>query len=368
MATKAYYYTEVTPLKNLPQSDFMEVAFLLLHGELPTATQKSDFEQQIKSHTKVPHEIEKLFATFPQNMHPMAMLLSAVGMLSGLYLDTAIKIRDPDARNLSAYQLIAQIPLLAAMSYRRSQQQPFLTARKDLNYAENFLHALFSKSEDAKVNPVLANALDKIFILHADHEQNASTSAVRVAGSTGANPFACMSAGIGTLWGAAHGGANEACLKMLQEIGDESKINEYIKRAKDKNDPFRLMGFGHRVYKNRDPRAEVMRAICHEVLNEQGVHDSPIFKLAMKLEKIAAEDSYFIEKKLYPNVDFYSGITLNALGLPTNMFTVIFALSRTVGWLTQWMEIFNESAARLVRPRQLYTGYKQRKYKPVDGR
>ncbi len=350
------------------QSDIMETAFLLLNGELPNATQKKTFSQLIYSHYSLPEDINKLFASFPRDMHPMAMILSAVGSLSGLYLDTATNIHDAPSRELSVHRLIAKMLPITAMSYRHAQQRSFIAARKDLSYAENFLYLLFGSEDKPDVNPVFADAIDKILILHADHEQNASTSAVRVAGSTGANPYACLCAGIATLWGPAHGGANEACLNMLEEIGNEAHINEYIARAKDKNDPFRLMGFGHRVYKNYDPRAKVMQTICHAVLNELGLHDSPLFKLALKLEKIALEDNYFVEKKLYPNVDFYSGITLNALGIPANMFTAIFALSRTIGWLSQWLEIFTDNAPRLARPRQLYTGSKQRNFIPLDQR
>lgn len=350
------------PIAELAEkADFMEVAFLLLYGEFPETAQKAALVKKIHDQQYLPEEISSLFKAFPQNIHPMSMLLSSVGMLSGLYLDSASNIQQAACRELSIQRLIAQIPLLVAMSYRHARQESFLLPRLDLSYAENFTHMLFGIHEESEVNSVLANAFDKIFILHADHEQNASTSAMRVAGSTGANPFACVCAGISALWGAAHGGANEACLRMLEEIGDESRIADYIRRAKDKNDPFRLMGFGHRVYKNYDPRAKVMQNICHAVLDELDRHDDPLFKLAMKLEKIATEDSYFVDRKLYPNVDFYSGITLKALGIPTNLFTVIFALSRTVGWLAQWLETFEGSGVqRLARPRQLYTGHSQR--------
>ena len=292
---------------------------------------------------------------FRRDAHPMAIMVGIVGALSAFYHDS-INLANAQDRYMSAIRLIAKMPTLAAMSYKYSIGQPYMYPKNDMSYAANFLHMMFGvPTEESIPNPVLVQAMDTIFTLHADHEQNASTSTVRLAGSTGANPFACISAGIGALWGPAHGGANEACLNMLKEIGDVSNIHQYIKRAKDKNDPFRLMGFGHRVYKSYDPRAKVMRSTCHAVLDAVGAHDLPLFKLAMELERIALEDDYFIEKKLYPNVDFYSGITLSAMGIPTNMFTVIFALARTVGWMSHWMEMV-ANKSRIGRPRQLYTG------------
>ena len=345
------------PIEQLAyQSDYMEVCHLLMNGELPTTPQKKEFITAIKSHTSVHDQITCFFKGFRRDAHPMAIMVGVVGALSAFYHDSS-DTPDPESRKLSAIRLVAKMPTIAAMSYKYSIGEPFIHPRRDLNYAENFLNMMFGAPySDEKPNPTLARAMDRIFTLHADHEQNASTTTVRAAGSTGANPFACISAGIGALWGPAHGGANEACLNMLNKIGDESNIDKYIKRAKDKNDPFRLMGFGHRVYKNYDPRAKVMRETCHEVLDTLGRHDEPLIKLAMKLEKIALEDEYFVEKSLYPNVDFYSGITLSALGIPANMFTVIFALSRTVGWISHWMEMISNPNHRLARPRQLYTG------------
>lgn len=342
------------------QCSYLEVCYLLIHGELPNKTHKEKFEETIKNHMILDQQVSNFFEGFRHGAHPMAMVLSTVGALSAFYHD-ALNIANPQDRELSAMRLIAKMPTIAAMSYRCSIGESFVHPQKDMSYAENFLHMLFATSnENKKPDPVIVRAMDRIFTLHADHEQNASTTTVRVAGSTGANPFACISAGIGALWGPAHGGANEAALNMLCKIGDESNIDKYIKKAKDKNDPFRLMGFGHRVYKNYDPRAKVMRETCHEVLDTLGRHNEPLFKLAMKLEKIAIEDNYFVEKKLYPNVDFYSGLTLSAIGIPSNMFTVIFALSRTVGWISHWMEMMSDPSHRLCRPRQLYTGSTQR--------
>ena len=350
------------PIEQLAaHSNFLEVCYLLLNGELPTRAQYDVFSDAITYHTMVHEQIRNFFNGFRRDAHPMAIMVGVVGALSAFYHDT-LDINSPDYRTISALRLIAKMPTLAAMCYKYSVGQPFMPPQNHFSYAENFLHMMFATPcEPTSPNPVLARALDRIFILHADHEQNASTSTVRLAGSTGANPFACISAGIGALWGPAHGGANEAALNMLHEIGDTSKIKEYIARAKDPNDHFRLMGFGHRVYKNYDPRAKVMRETCHEVLDEVGKRHDPIFKLAMELEKIALEDSYFVEKKLYPNVDFYSGITLSAIGIPRNMFTVIFALARTVGWVSQWIEMIS-NPYRLGRPRQLYTGSKERDY------
>ncbi len=350
------------PIEQLAsKSNFLEVSYLLLNGELPGKEQYDKFCQDIKQHTMVHEQIRNFFNGFRRDAHPMAIMVGVVGALSAFYHDT-LDIMNAEHRNVSALRLIAKMPTIAAMCYKYSIGQPFMPPKNQLSYAENFLHMMFgTPCEDYKPNPVLARALDKIFILHADHEQNASTSTVRLAGSTGANPFACISAGIGALWGPAHGGANEAVLNMLHEIGDAKNIPKYIERAKDPKSTFRLMGFGHRVYKNYDPRAKVMRETCHEVLDAVGAHDDPIFKLAMELERIALQDEYFIQKKLYPNVDFYSGITLRAIGIPTNMFTVMFALARTVGWVAQWNEMIS-NPYRLGRPRQLYTGYKERDY------
>lgn len=341
------------------QCDFLEIAYLLFFAELPDATQKQSFVDEIKSHHKVDAQIYPILSAFSPDAHPMSMLLSFMGALAGFYPDAA-HIKDAGARKLASYRMVAKIPALVAMSYRHAHGQSFLSPRDDLSYAENFMHMTFDAKESDQPNPLLACALDKILTLHADHEQNASTTAVRTSGSTGANPYACISAGIAALWGPAHGGANEACLRMLQEIGNEANIPRYVARAKDKNDPFRLMGFGHRVYKNYDPRAKVMRATCYEVLDELGVKDNPLFKLAIALEKIALEDEYFVQRKLYPNVDFYSGVTLSALGFPPAMFTPIFVLARTVGWMAQWMELLSDPQYKLVRPRQLYVGEKER--------
>ncbi len=349
-------------------ADYMETCYLLLNGELPNKTEKADFIKDIKHYSSVHEQIGTFYNGFRRDAHPMAIMVGVVGALSAFYHDN-LDIKSSESRNLAAIRLVAKMPTIAAMSYKYSIGEPFVPPRKEFDYATNFLNMMFSTPyEDHAPNEVLAKAMDRIFILHADHEQNASTTTVRAAGSTGANPFACISAGIGALWGPAHGGANEACLNMLKEIGTEDNIAKYLAKAKDKSDPFRLMGFGHRVYKNYDPRAKVMQETCHAVLNEVGLHDSPLFKLAMKLEKIALEDSYFIEKKLYPNVDFYSGITLSALGIPTNMFTVIFALARTVGWISHWMEMIADPNSRLARPRQLYTGPTERDYVDIDER
>lgn len=356
------------PIDELAKSsDFPEVCYLLLNGELPTQAQYDSFFQDVTHHTMVHEQIRNFYNGFRRDAHPMAIMVGVVGALSAFYHDT-LDIKNPEHRTISALRLIAKMPTIAAMCYKYSIGQPFMPPQNHLTYAENFLQMMFATPcEKIKQNPVLSKALDRIFILHADHEQNASTSTVRMAGSTGANPFACISAGIAALWGPAHGGANEAALNMLHEIGDISRVNQYIKRAKDPKDPFRLMGFGHRVYKNYDPRAKVMRETCHEVLEALGAHNAPIFKLAMELERIALQDDYFIEKKLYPNVDFYSGITLSAIGIPTNMFTVIFAVARTVGWVAQWNEMIS-NPYRLARPRQLYTGSKEREYTPMEDR
>lgn len=350
------------PIEQLAsKSNFLEVCYLLLNGELPSQEESDTFNNTISHHTMVHEQIRNFFNGFRRDAHPMAIMVGVVGALSAFYHDT-LDINNPEHRAISAFRLIAKMPTIAAMCYKYSIGQPFMQPINKLSYAENFLHMMFgTPCEETKSNPVLARALDRIFILHADHEQNASTSTVRLAGSTGANPFACISAGIGALWGPAHGGANEAVLNMLNQIGDSSQIGRFIQRAKDPNDSFRLMGFGHRVYKNYDPRAKVMRETCYEVLEAVGAHNDPLFKLAMDLEQIALADDYFIEKKLYPNVDFYSGITLSAIGIPTNMFTVIFALARTVGWVAHWNEMMS-SPYRLGRPRQLYTGSKERDY------
>lgn len=356
------------PIEQLANhSDFLEVCYLLLNGELPTKTQYDEFCTAITNHTMVHEQIRNFFNGFRRDAHPMAIMVGVVGALSAFYHDT-IDIKHPEHRAISALRLIAKMPTIAAMCYKYSIGQPFMQPRNNLSYAENFLHMMFgTPCEDTPPNPVLAKALDRIFILHADHEQNASTSTVRLAGSTGANPFACISAGIGALWGPAHGGANEAVLTMLNEIGKVENIPQYVERAKNPQDNFRLMGFGHRVYKNYDPRAKVMRETCYEVLKAVGKQNDPLFKLAMELERIALEDEYFVEKKLYPNVDFYSGITLSAIGIPTNMFTVIFALARTVGWVAQWSEMIS-NPYRLGRPRQLYTGYQERDFTDVGKR
>ncbi|MBA54661.1 MAG: citrate (Si)-synthase [Pseudomonadales bacterium] len=347
-------------------SDYLEVCYLLLYGELPNAAEKEKFESTINNHTMVHEQLRGFYHGFRRDAHPMAIMCGVVGALSAFYHDS-LEISDERHREIAAFRLIAKMPTLAAMCYKYSLGQPFMYPKNNLSYSENFLQMMFGvPCEDYEVNPILAKAMDKIFILHADHEQNASTSTVRLAGSSGANPFACIAAGIAALWGPAHGGANEAVLDMLTEIGDVSNVDKFVAKAKDKNDPFRLMGFGHRVYKNYDPRAKVMRETCHEVLGELGIKD-PLLELAMKLEDIARSDSYFIEKNLYPNVDFYSGIILKAIGIPTSMFTVIFALARTVGWVAHWHEMISGSY-RIGRPRQLYTGSPQRDFVPLDKR
>ena len=351
------------PIEALCQdSTFLEVAYLLLYGELPNAAQAAAFNVDINLHTMVHEQLRYFFNGFRADAHPMAIMVGVVGALSAFYHDS-LDITNPDHRRISAIRLIAKMPTLAAMCYKYSMGQPFMYPNNTLSYAENFLHMMFSTPcETTKINPVLVRAMDRIFIIHADHEQNASTSTVRMAGSTGANPFACISAGIAALWGPAHGGANEAALNMLKKIGTVDRIPEFIARAKDPNDSFRLMGFGHRVYKNYDPRAKVMQQTCHEVLEVTGKGDSELFKVAVELERIALQDAYFIERKLYPNVDFYSGITLSALGIPSSMFTVIFALARTSGWVSQWSEMISAPGYKIARPRQLYTGYTERDF------
>lgn len=350
------------------KSNFMEVSYLLLNGELPTEHQMSEFQDIINNHTMVHEQLMLFFNGFRRDAHPMAIMVAVVGALASFYHDS-LDINDPEQRMLSAFRMIAKVPTLAAMSYRYSMGFPFVYPQNEMSYAENFLNMMFSMpSNDKRPDPVLVRAMDRIFTLHADHEQNASTSTVRLAGSSGANPFACISSGIASLWGPAHGGANEACLNMLEEIGHVDNIPEYLKRAQDKNDSFRLMGFGHRVYKNFDPRAKVMRQTCHEVLEKLGVENDPIFEVAMELERHALEDQYFIDRKLYPNVDFYSGIILSAIGIPKNMFTVIFALARTVGWVSQWTEMICEPNQKIGRPRQLYNGQKLRGYVDIYNR
>jgi citrate synthase len=349
-------------------SDFMDVCYLLLHGELPDAREKAAFEKSITYHTMLHEQMNNFFRGFRRDSHPMAVMVGVVGAMSAFYHDST-DINDPHQRMVASHRLLAKMPTIAAMAYKYSVGQPFVYPRNNLRYAENFLHMMFSvPCEEYKISPVLARAMDRIFILHADHEQNASTSTVRIAGSSNANPFACIAAGIASLWGPAHGGANEAVLQMLNEIGSKDRIPEFIRRAKDKDDPFRLMGFGHRVYKNYDPRAKVMQKSCHEVLAELGIEDDPLLDIAMALEKIALEDDYFVEKKLFPNVDFYSGIILKAMGIPTSMFTVLFAVARTVGWVAQWREMIEDPKQRISRPRQLYHGYTQRDYVPLDKR
>jgi citrate synthase len=348
------------------KSDFMEVCYLLQHGELPTAEQKAEFIKNITYHTMVHEQMVKFYSGFRRDAHPIAVMVGVVGALSAFYHDS-LDINDPKQREISSHRLIAKMPTMAAMAFKYSMGQPFVYPQNHLNYAENFLNMTFSvPAEPYKVNPILAKAMDRIFILHADHEQNASTSTVRLAGSSGANPYACVAAGIASLWGPAHGGANEAVLAMLKAIGSKDRIPDVIKKAKDKNSGFRLMGFGHRVYKNFDPRATIMRQTCHEVLSELGIQD-PLLEVAMELEKIALQDDYFVERKLYPNVDFYSGIILRAMGFPTSMFTVLFALARTAGWIAHWHEMLGEGQ-KIGRPRQLYTGQPKRFYVPLEKR
>jgi citrate synthase len=356
------------PIDDLAQNTtYLETCYLLLNGELPNPTQKTDFEDLISNHTMVNRSIEQFFSGFRYDAHPMSIMCGVVAAMSSFYHDS-LDIADPQHRKITAHRLIAKMPTLAAMCHKHYIGQPYMYPRNDMNYAENFLHMMFgTPCEEPNVNPVLAKAMDKLFILHADHEQNASTSTVRLAGSSGANPFSCIAAGIAALWGPSHGGANQAVLEMLNEIGDEKNIDTFVKRAKDKNDPFRLMGFGHRVYKNFDPRAQVMKEACDEVLAELGMENDPLLKIAKRLEKIALEDDYFVSKKLYPNVDFYSGIIMKAIGIPTEMFTVIFATGRTVGWIAHWDEMISNSY-KIGRPRQLYTGPSERAVTPIDQR
>jgi citrate synthase len=357
------------PIEELAEkSDFMEVAYLLLYGELPTAKEKEQFVYDITHHTMVHEQLSTFFRGFRRDAHPMAVMCGVVGALSAFYHDST-DIHDPHQRMVASYRLIAKMPTIAAMALKYSLGQPFIYPKNSLSYAENFLHMAWAvPCEEYKVNPVLAKAMDRIFILHADHEQNASTATVRNAGSSGANPFACIAAGIASLWGPAHGGANEAVLKMLGRIGDKSKIKDFLDHVKDKNDDELLFGFGHRVYKNYDPRAHVLRESCHQVLAELGIKDEPLLDLAMELEKIALNDDYFIKRKLYPNVDFYSGIILRAMGFPTSTFTVLFAIARTVGWVAQWTEMIEDPDMKIGRPRQLFTGSAMRHYTPVERR
>jgi citrate synthase len=357
------------PIEQLAEtSSFIEVCYLLLNGELPSKAQLAEFDSTISHHTMVHEQLTRFFTGFRRDAHPMAIMCGVVGALSAFYHDST-NIHDPKHRMIASHRLIAKIPTIAAMAYKYSVGQPFIYPRNDLDYASNFLQMCFAvPCEPYVVNPTIAKALDKIMILHADHEQNASTSTVRLAGSSGANPFACIAAGIASLWGPSHGGANEAALKMLEEVGSIDHVPEFVKRVKDKNEGVRLMGFGHRVYKNYDPRAKVMQQTCHEVLDMLGIKEEPLLKVAMELERIALQDDYFIEKKLYPNVDFYSGIVLRAIGFPVSMFTPLFAVSRTVGWISQWKEMIEDPEQKIGRPRQLYIGPSRRDYVAVDRR
>jgi citrate synthase len=355
------------PIEQLAEkSSFLEVCYLLLNGELPNDEDRKNFVKRVTEHTMVHEQLARFFSGFRRDAHPMAVMVGVVGALSAFYHDS-LDIKDPEHRDISAMRLIAKVPTIAAMAHKYSTGQPFMYPKNKFSYVENFLYMMFATPADEYVpNPILVRALERIFILHADHEQNASTSTVRLAGSSGANPFACIAAGIATLWGPAHGGANEAALTMLEEIGDVSRVAEYVQGVKDKK--YKLMGFGHRVYKNMDPRASVMRETCHEVLKELKLENNKLFELAMALEKTALSDPYFIERKLYPNVDFYSGIVLRALGIPTNMFTVIFAVARTIGWISQWNEMIAEEDQKIGRPRQLYQGAVKRDYTPTGKR
>ncbi len=366
---KGLLYYRGYPIEQLAEHcDFLEVSYLLMHGELPNAQQKTEFTNLISGHTMLHDQLSNIFRGFRRDAHPMAVMIGVVGSMSAFYFD-AMDVYNPQHRLISAYRLLAKVPTIAAWSYKYNTGQPFMYPKNKLSYAENFMHMMFANPcEEYTPNPVLARAFEKILILHADHEQNASTSTVRLVGSSGANPFASIAAGIASLWGPAHGGANEATLDMLEEIGDVSRIDEFIKRAKDKSDSFRLMGFGHRIYRSMDPRASIMQKTCYEVLNELGLHDDPMFKLAMELEKIALEDEYFVSKKLYPNVDFYSGIVMRAMGIPNSMFTAIFALARTAGWIAQWSEMNSDPEHKIGRPRQLYTGEARRDFVPIEKR
>jgi citrate synthase len=357
------------PIEQLAEgSTFLEVAYLLLHGELPNAAQKAEFDKGVMLHTMLHEQLRTFYNGFRRDAHPMAVMCGVVGALSAFYHDS-MDINDPEQRTISAFRLIAKVPTIAAWAHKYNIGQPFMYPRNDLGYAENFLYMFHAvPAEPYHVNPILARAMDLIMILHADHEQNASTSTVRLAGSTGANPFACIAAGIASLWGPAHGGANEAVLKMLTEIGHVKNVPDFLDKVKDKDGHSRLMGFGHRVYKNYDPRAKIMQKACHDVLGELGIKDDPLLDLAMELEKIALHDDYFVKRKLYPNVDFYSGIILKAMGFPTSMFTALFAVSRTVGWVSQWQEMIEDPQQRIGRPRQIYTGAAKRDYVPLSKR
>ncbi len=348
-------------------ASYLEVCYLLLYGDLPSKAQYQEFSRIVSEHTMINDQMTRFFQGFRRDAHPMAIMCGVVGAMSAFYHDS-LDVNNERHREIAAFRLISKMPTIAAMCYKYNVGQPFMYPKNHLSYAENFLHMMFATPcAEYKASPIVVDAMDKVFTLHADHEQNASTSTVRLAGSSGANPFACIAAGIASLWGPAHGGANEACLRMLMEIGSVDRIEEFVKRAKDKDDPFRLMGFGHRVYKNYDPRATVMRDTCHQVLEELKIKD-PLLDVAMALEKIALEDPYFVEKKLYPNVDFYSGIILKAIGIPTNMFTVIFALARTVGWIAHWKEMHGDTDNKIGRPRQLYKGAVERTFVPLDQR
>ena len=357
------------PIEQLAeQSTYLEVAYLLFYGDLPTAAQLEEFEYIIGHHTMINESLKMFYSGFRYNAHPMATMVGVVGSLSAFYHDS-LNIHDPRHQEISAHRLIAKMPTIAAASYKRHKGEPFIYPNNSLSYTANFMNMMFATPcEEFEPDPVAAKALDLLFILHADHEQNASTSTVRIAGSSGANPFACIAAGIASLWGPAHGGANEAVLNMLNQIGDPSNVDKYIAKAKDKDDPFRLMGFGHRVYKNYDPRARIIRKVCHDVLENVADANNPLFELALKLEEIALKDDYFVEHRLYPNVDFYSGIIYQALGIPMNMFTVMFAIARTAGWVAHWMEMIGDSKQRIARPRQLYEGPPERQYVPLEER
>jgi citrate synthase len=356
------------PIEQVAEGDFLDTCYLLLEGDLPNKAQKADFVNRVTNHTMVHEQMARFFQGFRRDAHPMAVMVASVGALSAFYHDST-DINDPHQRMVASMRMIAKVPTLAAMAYKYTIGQPFIYPQNSLDYASNFMRMCFAvPCEEYKVNPILARALDKIFILHADHEQNASTNTVRSSGSSGANPFACIAAGIACLWGPAHGGANEAALKMLTEIGDVKNIPAFMKRAKDKEDLFRVMGFGHRVYKNYDPRAKIMQKLCHEVLKETGHENDPVLQVALEFERILLSDDYFISRKLYPNVDFYSGITLKALGFPTSMFTVLFAVARTVGWIAQWKEMIDDPNYKIARPRQLFTGDAERQYTPLEKR
>ncbi|MFA6040997.1 MAG: citrate synthase [Methylophilus sp.] len=366
---KGLLYHRGYPIEQLAENcDYLEVANLLFNGELPNAIEKKQFNELVSNHTMLHDQMANVFRGFRRDAHPMAVMVSVVGAMAAFYPENT-DVADAELRKIAATRLLAKVPTIAAWSYKYTIGQPFMYPQNKLGYAENFMHMMFATPcEDYVANPVLAKAFEKILILHADHEQNASTSTVRLVGSSGANPFACIAAGIASLWGPAHGGANEATLKMLEEIGDVSRIGEYIKRAKDKSDSFRLMGFGHRVYRNMDTRAAIMRKTCYEVLDVLGLKNDPLFKLAMELEKIALEDEYFVSRKLYPNVDFYSGIVMRAMGIPNSMFTAIFALARTAGWVAQWNEMHIDPSHKIGRPRQLYTGSKRREFVTIGRR